>query len=77
MIVPCPRCGAEEVYPESFTPWGLYCAKCQWCGPRAHWNDWDQAISAWNAEARKIAEARAMGLAVNLDQPPLDADDTA
>ena len=77
MIILCPRCGGENIYPESFTPWGLYCAKCQWCGPRAHYKDPDEAIAAWNAEARKIHEARRLGLTVNLQQPPLDADETA
>lgn len=74
----CPRCGGRDIWPEfSSQPYGLYCRGCQWGGPRASAADGDPdaAIAAWNDEARKIVQARALGLAVNLVQPPPEAED--
>lgn len=71
-LQPCPRCGGTEIFPEfGDEPYGLYCRSCQWGGPRASEADGDpdQAIAAWNDEARKVALAREMGLKLNLVQP--------
>ena len=76
---PCLKCGeAHDIWPEiGPEPFGLYCRKCGWSGPRAAVDDEDPgpAIAAWNGEARKVAQARELGLTVNLDQPPLEAED--
>lgn len=77
-VAACLRCGSLDVWPEfSGAPYGLYCRSCQWHGPRASDADGDPdaAIAAWNDEARKVALARKLGLKVNLDQPPLEAED--
>lgn len=74
----CPRCGGHDIWPEVGPgPYGLYCRSCQWGGPRASAADDhpDEALAAWNDEARKVAQARAMGLAVNLVQPPVHPDE--
>lgn len=71
---PCPRCGEEQnIWPETvIVPYGLYCRGCQWGGPREADDDAepDAALWAWNDEARKIREARALGLQVSFDQAP-------
>lgn len=77
-LQPCPRCSGLDIWPElSGEPYGLYCRSCQWHGPRASQADGDPdaAVAAWNDEARKVAQAREMGLAVNLVQPPPEAED--
>jgi len=77
-VAACLRCGSCDIWPEfSDAPYGLYCRSCQWCGPRASAADGDPdaAIAAWNAEARKVQEARQLGLKVNLVQRPLEAED--
>ena len=77
-VAPCPRCHSRDVWPEfSGEPYGLYCRTCQWGGPRAAKADADPgpAIAAWNEEARKVAEARELGLRVNLVQPLPEAED--
>lgn len=77
-LAPCPRCTGRDIWPEfSGEPYGLYCRSCQWVGPRASAADGDPdaACAAWNEEARKVAQARELGLAVNLDQPPPEAED--
>ena len=74
----CPRCDSADIWPEfSGHPYGLYCRSCQWGGPRASAADGDpdEAIAAWNAEARKIAQARDLGLKLNLMQPPVHPDE--
>jgi hypothetical protein len=74
----CPSCGGADIWPEyGAAPYGLYCRSCQWGGPRASASDDDpdKAIAAWNAEARKVRQARALGLAVNLVPPRPEAED--
>lgn len=77
-VEPCPRCGSRDVWPEfGGSPFGLYCRHCQWGGPRASEADGDpdKAIAAWNEEARKVGQARKIGLTINLEQPKLEAED--
>jgi hypothetical protein len=75
----CPKCGEEDdIWPEvGPAPYGLYCRKCGWGGPREALDDEDPgpAITAWNEEVRKIGLARELGLTVNLVQPPPEAED--
>jgi hypothetical protein len=75
-LEPCPRCGGEDIWPELMIepPFGLYCRTCQWGGPREGVDDDepDPAMAAWDREAAKIREARALGLNVNLVQNPDD-----
>lgn len=71
-LAPCPRCGGTQIFPEfGDEAYGLYCRACQWGGPRASAADGDpdDAIAAWNDEARKVALARELGLKLNLVQP--------
>ena len=75
---PCPRCGGRKLWPEvslEDEPYGIYCAGCDWVGPRASTPDGDPhaAMAAWNDEARKVRLARELGLTVNLVQPREDA----
>ncbi len=78
-LAPCPRCASTDIWPEAATvdPWGLYCRACQWTGPRSGGDDPDTAVAAWNREARQVAEARQLGLAVNLRQVLPLADELA
>lgn len=66
----CPRCGGETVLPEGLSvPFAVYCQLCLWTGPREGTDAKPElAIYAWNREVRRIKEAMAMGLTVNLDQ---------
>jgi hypothetical protein len=69
---PCPRCNGVDLWPEvSFDDYGIYCATCDWVGPRASPcdGDPDAAWAAWNREARQVREARDLGLTINLVQP--------
>ncbi len=69
---PCPRCQGVNLWPEvSLDDYGIYCATCDWVGPRASagGGDPDEAIAAWNREARQLREARDRGLTINLVQP--------
>lgn len=77
-VEPCPRCGSRDIWPEfSGSPYGLYCRGCQWGGPRASAADGDpdEAIAAWNEEGRKVAQARELGLSLNLVQPVENPDE--
>lgn len=72
----CPRCGSRDIWPElAEGPYGLYCRGCGWGGPRVSAADDypDEALFAWNDEAHKIAQARELGLTLNLVQPKEDA----
>lgn len=77
-LEPCPRCDGMDIWPEIGPgPYGLYCRSCQWGGPRtsAADGDPDEAIAAWNREARKVALARKMGLTLNMVQPVENPDE--
>ena len=68
----CPRCGSDNVWPEVAIcledPFGIYCANCNWGGPKVVADEVDEAVLAWNHEARQIRAAKTLGLAVNFDQ---------
>jgi hypothetical protein len=73
-LEPCPRCHGIDQWPEvslDDSNYGIFCATCDWVGPRASAADGnpDEAIAAWNREARQIRQARTLGLDVNLVQP--------
>lgn len=77
---PCPRCDGRDLWPEvslSGDPYGIYCASCNWLGPRASAPDDgpDDAWAAWDREARQVRQARALGLTVNLVQPKVHPDE--
>lgn len=76
-VCPCPRCGSIDIWPEHFEheDWSLYCRTCQWTGPQvAAEAEVDEALAAWNREARQVQEARALGLRLCFVQPPLPAE---
>lgn len=69
-LEPCPRCDRRKIFPLFFEdPFALACSNCGWVGPReAMGDDVDTAVRAWNREARKVQEARKLGLKLNLDE---------
>jgi len=76
----CPRCGAGDLWPElaQGVDWAIYCRACGWIGPKVPADaEIDAAVAAWNAEGRKVEEARALGLKLCFIQPPAPAEETA